>query len=109
MSRQNGYFKYKESTPGQQDPNTGFWSEGEVSDWIEGGPCHIEKHIPPKEIKGADGTVIRYVYEVFLPLSGISLCLGSMVALYYENGTLADEIVVSAIDNSGRKNMVIWA
>ncbi|MCL4482179.1 MAG: hypothetical protein M1445_06115 [Bacteroidetes bacterium] len=109
MSRYNSTFKYKQATPGVQDPDTGFWGEGSISDWIEGGECHIEKHIPPKEIKGADGTVIRYVYEIFLPVSGINLSLGTSVALFNEDGTLIEEIIISAFDNTNRKHIAIWA
>lgn len=109
MSRYNNSFKYKQVTPGVQDPDTGFWNEGSTSDWIDGGECHIEKHIPPKEIKGADGVITRYVYEIFLPVSGLSLSLGTPMALVNEEGILIEEILVAAFDNTSRKHIVIWA
>jgi len=109
MARYNGSFKYKTTTPGQKDPDTGFFAEGVDSDWLDGGPCHVEKHIPPKEIKGMDGTVTRYEYEIFLPLSSLNLSAGTPLALFGEDGIQIDSVQVIGFDRTGRKNIVVWA
>lgn len=109
MSRYNSTLKYKTTIPGQQDPVTGFFVEGFVSDWIDAGDCHIEKHTPPKEVKGVDGSTILYVYEIFMPQSDLNLSIGDPIALFDEDGVLLAETLVNGFDRTGRKNISIWA
>ena len=109
MSRYNCSLKYKSVTPGQKDPDSGFWIEGVMSDWKDGGRCHIEKHIPPKIIKGPDENVLQYTHEIFLPQSLLNLSIGSPIAIDNDEGIQIEEAKVLGIDSTGRKHIVIWA
>ncbi len=109
MGRYNGTFKYKVISGAHQNAK-GFWVDASESDWIEGGVCRIEKHIPAKQIKGVDGVLVTYVYEIFLPKEcDLDFPLGTPLMLTTFKGSILEEVVITGFDNSSKKHVLIWA
>ncbi len=109
MGRNNGTFKYKLCQDAQQDPDTGFYSQGGgAGDWLPGCECQIEKQIPAKQKIGADGQMHAYNYDVFIPkhFNG-KLELTAQMQILGEDGT-SDEFTIQGVDNLNRKYIEVW-
>ena len=109
MGRNNGTFKYKLCQDAQQDPDTGFYSQGGgTGDWLHGCECQIEKQIPAKQKIGADGQMHAYNYDVFIPkhFNG-KLELTTQMQILGEDCT-CDEFTIQGVDNLNRKYIEVW-
>lgn len=107
MAKYNATFKYRLTDKVRQNDD-GFWGSSDNNTWISGGYCYLEKHIPAKEVKGIDGTLSVYTYEIFLPKEfKVRLTAGSQLVIT-SNGC-DQEVVVAGVDDTGKKHIVIWA
>ncbi len=108
MGRNNGTFNYAIVQEPQRDPETGFITAGNPSEWVTGCECQIEKAIPAKQIIGEDGQKYAYTYDVFIPkhFSG-ELAIGVRMQVISENG-VTDEFTIQGIDDFNRKYIEVW-
>lgn len=108
MAKYNATFKYRLRKELCQDDD-GFWSNNDDNTWILGGYCYVEKHIPPKEVKGIDGTLTIYTYEIFLPKEVNMLRMTTGAQLIITINGYDQEVVVAGVDDTGKKHIVLWA
>ncbi|MGE9615665.1 MAG: hypothetical protein ACQPRJ_03985 [Solitalea-like symbiont of Acarus siro] len=107
MAKYNATFRYRLSEKATQNDN-GFWDVSGSIEWMPGGHCYIEKYIPAKEVKGVDGTLTLYTYEIFLPKEfKVKLYIGTNLLLNI--GGNIEKVTITGVDNTGKKHIILWA
>jgi hypothetical protein len=107
MSRINGTFQYQPVAQTTEDESTGFVTQGNGSEWLDGGECQIDRSIPATNYVGTDGQTYSYTYDVFVPraFDGV-LEVGTILRLTLEDGT-EDTITAQGVDVT-RKYIEVW-
>lgn len=109
MGRLNGTFKYRNPKEPEKDPATGFYTGGGVGEWEDGGRCQIDKAIPAKQIKGVDGQMYAYTWDLFIlrPFHGETIKIGTEIEVTMEDGS-TDAFTTLGVDNQNRRYIEVW-